>query len=492
MNHWLILPILIPAVTAPLLMITARFDMLLSRVFCVGANVAQVIVALILVQALSVSGPDTYDLGGWVAPYGIELTADLWTAMFLLLAAVLGVVVSIAAMDGEDERGRYFHALFLFQMMGINGAFLTGDLFNLFVFFEVMLLASYGLMVHGGGTGRLRAGVQFVVINLVGSTLFLIGVSLVYGACGSLNLQDVAARAAAIPLGNQNAMLTGIALMIGVFAVKSAVVPFHVWLPATYREGPPIVTALFSVTSKVGVYAILRLGLALEMWDVESPFHVIAWWMMPLALATSIIGGLGALGSKRLGEMAGYAVIASMGTILIGVAVATREALVAAHYYLLHSTLAGAGLFLIVALVQENRGQARDAIRPAAWKRRSGLIGSGYFCAAVAMVGLPPLSGFIGKILLLSSLSDSPWWLWSWSVVLGTSLLMLVGMTRSGIIVFWSSESTEASPRRGPRGVLTLVAVGCLAAILIAMTISAAAFLQFLDQAIGHLLKLAS
>ncbi len=489
MNHWLILPILIPAVTAPLLIVSARYDTPLSRVFCVAANVVIGLVAIVLVHMVSTAGPQSYALGGWPAPYGIVIYADSLTAMMLLLAAMIGLVVSIAVMDGEDENGRYFHAIFLFQMMGINGAFLTADLFNLFVFFEVMLLASYALMVHGGGANRLRAGLQFVVLNLVGSTLFLIGVGLLYGACGSLNLADVAERVRELPTGQHQAMLTGVALMIGVFALKAALVPFHLWLPGTYREAPPLVTALFAVTTKVGIYAMLRMGFALDFWEPGTLFYSIGQWMLPAALVTVVVGGIGVVGARRLGEMAGYTVVASMGTILIGVATATEGTLVAAHYYLIHSTLAAALLYFVVALVQVNRGPASDSIRLGTWQRRSGLIGSCYFIAAVAIVGLPPLSGFIGKLLVLKSVQLQPAMIWTWSVLLGASLLMLLGLTRAGIMVFWTGQTQEQEPMHRPRGVLTLVASGIVAASLVGMTVGAAPLMEYLEHVVEHMLR---
>lgn len=490
MNQWIIMPILIPAVAAALVILTARFDLVLARVFCIGANLMSVLVATILLVAIEAGQPETYALGGWDAPLGIVLVVDRLAALMLWLTAVVGSCVSVAAIDGEDDRGRYFHALLLLQMLGINGAFLTGDLFNLFVFFEVMLLASYGLMVHGGGPSRLRAGVQFVILNLVGSTIFLVAVGLVYGACGSLTLADIPGRLAAAPAGSQAISSSGIALMMGVFAVKAALVPFHVWLPATYAEAPPLVTALFAVTTKVGIFALLRVGLALDVWAEDGGIEVIRQGIIPVALVTVAVGAIGVWGARRLTELAGYAVLGSMGMILVGIGLETPAGLAAALYYVIHSTVAGATLFLIGWLVQENRGRWSDHLRAAEWPHRKGLIAASFFCAAVAMGGIPPLSGFIGKLLVLDASRSAGSVSWIWSAVLVASLFNLIGLARAGILLFWSGDRVEDSRDPAPvTGVLTLVIVGLLLAAIVGLTLGSGVALEYMNSLAAELMS---
>ena len=252
MNHWLILPILLPAVLGALLVVAARHDALLSRVFSVASCVLLLIVGLVLLGMASDGSIRVYALGDWVAPFGIVLVLDRLSALMLVLTALLGLGVLLYAVGGWDERGKHFHPLFQFQLMGLNGAFLTGDFFNLFVFFEILLIASYGLMVHGGGGLRVKAGVQYVVTNLVGSSLFLIAVGLIYSVTGTLNMADLALKVPQVPPADQALLQTGAVLLLLVFGVKAALVPLHFWLPGTYANAPGPVAALFAIMTKVG------------------------------------------------------------------------------------------------------------------------------------------------------------------------------------------------------------------------------------------------
>ncbi|MFN3984011.1 MAG: monovalent cation/H+ antiporter subunit D [Rhodocyclaceae bacterium] len=483
MNHWLILPVLVPALIAPLIALAMRYDIVLARVFSVASSVLLLILSLILLAMAGDGEILTYSLGNWASPFGIVLVLDRLSAMLLVLTAVLGLVVLLYSLNGWDKRGRHFHPIYQFQLMGINGAFLTGDFFNLFVFFEVLLIASYGLMVHGGGAARMRAGVQYVIVNLVGSSLFLIAVGLIYSVTGTLNMADLAARVAEVPAAEQALLRTGALLLLLVFAIKAALVPVHFWLPGTYAQAPAPVAALFAIMTKVGAYSIIRMY-TLAFGDAAGD---LAWlaapWLLPAALVTLVLGMVGVLAARSLGQLVSFAVIGSMGTLLAAVALFTPTAMAAALYYLLHSTLAAASLFLVVGLIAERRAAEGDTISVAPRFAQIGLLASLFFLGAIAMTGMPPLSGFVGKLLILEGARDLPQGPWIWTAILATSLLAIVGFARAGSTVFWKSGSLDGAlrvRRLMPAG-LPLVAVGMLLTGSVALTVFAGPVHAYLE-----------
>jgi multicomponent K+:H+ antiporter subunit D len=488
MNHWIILPILIPALIAPILLMGARNDIVLARVFSVAASVLLLAVAIGLLLLAADGSVHTYALGHWPAPFGIVLVLDRLAALMLLLTAALALVVLLFALNGTDTEGRHFHALYQFQLMGLNGAFLTGDFFNLFVFFEVLLIASYGLMVHGGGGARLKAGVQYVVINLAGSILFLLAVGMIYAATGTLNMADLARRVPQVVAADQALLQSGALLLLLVFAIKAALLPVHFWLPGTYANAPAPVAALFAIMTKVGAYAIIRLYTLAFGAEAGEAAWLAAPWLQPLALATIVVGVTGVLAARRLGQMAGFSVIASMGTLLTAIALFQPDALAAALYYLIHSTLAGAVLFLIADLVARRRPGEGDALSTAPVFRQMGLLAGGFFVAAITMTGMPPLSGFIGKLLILEAAWESPAVAWIWALILGGSLLSIVGFGRAGSTLFWKSTGEPGGfPAAGPNDTLGYVSIGLLLAGAISLTLFAGPATRYLDATAAQL-----
>ncbi|MBK1691185.1 monovalent cation/H+ antiporter subunit D [Ectothiorhodospira mobilis] len=491
MNHWIILPILLPALVAPMLVLAVRHDVALARVFSVASTVLLLGVAGGLLAMASGGEPQVYALGHWPPPFGIVLVLDRLSALMLLLTALLALWVLLFAIDGADARGRHFHALFQLQLMGVNGAFLTGDLFNLFVFFEVLLIASYGLMVHGGGAARLRAGVQYVAVNLVGSSLFLIAVGLIYGVTGTLNMADLAARVPMVPPGDQALLQTGALLLLLVFAVKAALVPVQFWLPGTYALAPAPVAALFAIMTKVGAYAILRVHGLIFGEGMGEAAHLIQDWLLPAALVTLATGMTGVLAARSLGQMVSFAVIGSMGTVMIPVALYTHQTLAAGLYYLVHSTLAAGALFLLVGLVAERRSGPGDRLVVAPAFAQSGLIAAFFFLAALAMAGLPPLSGFIGKLLILDAVREGEAAVWIWTGILVTSFLAIIGFARGGSTLFWKSTAQEGRLQAEPgadSGALSFVAVGGLLAGLLLWTALAGQVTPYLEATAHQLL----
>ncbi len=482
MNHWIIAPIVLPAIMAPILLMGARHDIVLARIFSIASTVALLGIALALTTMVSDGTILTYALGNWVAPFGIVLVADRLSVMMLVLTAALALAVLFFAIDGGDRDGRHFHALYQFQLMGINGAFLTGDFFNLFVFFEVLLIASYGLMVHGGGASRVKAGVQYVAINLVGSTLFLIAVGMIYSVAGTLNMADLAVKVPQIAAGDQALLQAGALLLLLVFCVKAALVPVHFWLPGTYANASAPVAALFAIMTKVGAYCVIRLYILAFGADAGAATWLAAPWLLPAALVTLSLGMLGVLAARRLGQLASFAVIGSMGLLLVGVALFTPVALSAALYYLLHSTLAGAVLFLIADLLARRRPGEDDALTVAPRFSQLSLLAGAFFVAAIAATGMPPLSGFIGKLLILDAALDSSQFALIWTLILGTSLIAIIGFGRAGSTLFWkSTEQAGSFPAAAENNALALVAIGLLLAGNVGLTLFAGPLTTYLD-----------
>ena len=474
MSHLIVAPVVIPAFLAPLIVLWMRFDLRTQRIFSVAGMVVLVALALALASSASVNPPEVYKLGNWEAPFGIVLVLDRLSALMLVLTSALGLVVVLYAIgSGWDKRGWHFHSLMQFQMMGLNGAFLTGDAFNLFVFFEVLLIASYGLMIHSGGQKRLKAGVQYVVYNLAGSTLFLFALGTIYSVTGTVSMADLAQKVAMMPADDTALLRVAAVLLLLVFAVKAALVPFQFWLPATYTNAPGPVAALFAIMTKVGVYAIIRIYTL--VFPAGGTIGTLAQdVLMPAAMVSLIIGMVGVLGARDLGRTVAYAVIGSVGTMMLAFSQFTQAATGAGLYYMVHSTLAAAALFLIVDLVKERRGAAGLAITPAPKTLTHGLLAALFFAGAIAMAGMPPLSGFLGKLMILDALRGE----WAiWAVILVTSLVAIVGFGRAGSTVFWKAYATEGETPEGPRDAsasgLAFTAAGALIAGLAALTVFA-------------------
>ncbi|UWR21592.1 monovalent cation/H+ antiporter subunit D [Sulfitobacter sp. S190] len=472
MTHWLIAPVVLPAMVAPFIILAARYHIGIQRVFSVVGVLVQIAIALGLALRTSDGTVLLYQLGDWAAPFGIVLVGDRLSTMLVLLTAVLSLFVLLYAIGSKwDERGRHFHVLFAFQIMGISGAFLTGDLFNLFVFFEVLLIASYGLMIHSGGNARLRAGVQYVLFNLLGSTLFLFALGAIYAETGTLNMADLAQRTQLIDPDASAGIRVAAVLLILVFAIKAAIVPLHFWLPSSYAEAPAPVAALFAIMTKVGGYAIIRVYTLVFPADLELTAGLHDVWLLPAALLSMAVGAVGVLAAKKLDRLVAFAVISSMGMVMIGVALFSEAGLAAALYYMIHSTLAAASLFLIVDLVRQSRGHVK--LKTAAPVAGAALTAGVFMAAAIAMTGLPPLSGFVGKLMILQAALDGPLPVWTWALILVSSLVSVVGFARAGSTIFWKAQSVEvdetAEPA-APPATLSYVAVGGLLALLLALT----------------------
>ncbi|HSJ81284.1 MAG TPA: monovalent cation/H+ antiporter subunit D [Thiobacillus sp.] len=435
------------------------------------AALALIPLAIALVQTAGDGTQLVYQLGNWAAPYGIVLVVDRLAAWLLLTTALLAVFALLYAIRGSDTQGRHFHVLFQLQLFGLNGAFLTGDLFNLFVFFEILLLASYGLLLHGGGRRRVKAGLHFVVINLVGSTLFLFAVGTLYGVTGTLNMADLAVKLAATPPDNLALVQSAGLLLFAVFALKAALLPLYLWLPAAYAHTSAPVAALFAIMTKVGAYSILRVY-TLMFGDAAGPVaNLLDPWLAPLALATLTLGMLGVVASTTLRQQAAYLVVASIGSLLLAFGLGSTDAIAAGLYYLPHSTFAAAALFLLADSIGRARGEFADRFESGPEMPGARVLGGLFFVAAVASAGLPPLSGFLGKFMLLKAALDSPLMPWVWSIVLITGLLSMIALARSGSLLFYRTHSPHDAASLTPPSMAALAPVGGLLLLVAGLVI---------------------
>ena len=473
MSHWIVAPVLVPLLTAALLILlrgtAPRVQALVSGLGLAGLGVS------IALLAGEVAAADVlaYLLGDWRAPFGIALAADRLTVIMLSLAGVVAAACYLGGMGEISEQGPYWHALLHLQLMGLNGAFLTADLFNLFVFFEVLLIASYGLLLHGRRPDRVRAATHYVVVNLVGSALFLVAAALLYGAVGTLNYADLAVKIASADPPTRTLVASAGLLLVVVFGVKAALLPLHFWLPGTYAAAAAPVAALFAVMTKVGIYSVLRVHGLLFGPDAGELAGLASPWLATAGLLTLAVAALGMLAATTLRRAGAWAVIASAGLLLAMAGLVAPAALGGSLYYLVQSTVATALLFLVAEIVARQRGPIGDAICEGPRLPRAGFVGTLFLLAAIGVAGLPPLAGFIGKSLILQSLIGLPSQALAWTIILVTSLATIIALARATSRMFWKCAASDvAGEAREPGGPL-LAAAGLLVTVLVALSVAA-------------------
>jgi multicomponent K+:H+ antiporter subunit D len=429
------------------------------------------------------------------------LVADRLSAMMLALNSVLGLAVLLFSLARWDRAGPRFHALFMLLLMGVNGAFLTGDLFNLFVFFEVLLAASYGLLLHGSGNARVRAGLHYIAFNLAASSLFLLGVSLVYGVTGSLNMADIAARVATVAPESRSLLEAGLALLGIAFVAKAAMWPVGFWLPTAYSVASAPAAALFAIMSKVGVYVLLRLSALLGANGLAGFGHE---WLFYGGLATIAFGTVGMLASQELPRMVAFAVLVSSGTLLAMLSYDSPAVTAGAIYYLVVSTLTISTLFLLSELMERGRSPEADIVAVTleafgdedeleheqevgiAIPGTMAILSVSFACCTLLLAGMPPLSGFLAKFMMMVAVvqgdggqagGTSPA---SWVVVgllIVSGLATMIALLRAGINRFW--VPTGAAPPR-----VRVIEIGPVALFLglcVALTVLAAPAMSYLD-----------
>ena len=475
-----------------------------NAVLNVASTFALVAISIALLRTADAAASgvtSVYNLGDWPAPFAIVLVVDRLAALMLLVTSLLAAAAVVFSLARWHRVGVLFHPLFQFLLMGINGAFLTGDLFNLFVFFEVLLAASYGLALHGSGSTRVMAGLHYIVVNLVASLLFLIGVSLIYGVAGTLNMADLTVRISAIRAEDRALLESGAGILAIAFLVKAGMWPLCFWLPGTYSAAPPPVASIFAILTKVGAYIVLRLWLLLFGENAGASAQFGGDWLLLGGMATVAFGSIGCLASQDLARLAAFSVLVSSGTILAATGMGQVGVTGAALFYLVSSTLGLGAFFLLIELVERGREPGADVLAVTrelygeedelaqsdevgiAIPATMGVLGLAFVGCAVLLSGLPPLSGFIGKFALLTAALNTPAgeasiarWLLLLVLIL-SGLATLVAMTRAGIRAFWA-----APDRTVPRVRLIEIAPVAVLLLLCAIqTIEAGPIMRFMQ-----------
>ncbi|RRD59075.1 monovalent cation/H+ antiporter subunit D [Comamonadaceae bacterium OH2545_COT-014] len=526
MPHLVMAPVLLPLGTAALMLLLGDTRRPLKALVNVLSCLLGLAVSMTLVYWVQhVDGPQAvgvYLPGNWPVPYGIVLVVDRLSAMMLLLASVLGLAAVLYASARWHKAGVHFHPLFQLQLMGLAGAFLTGDLFNLFVFFEIMLTASYGLLLHGSGWPRVRAGLHYIAVNLMASTLFLVGIAMLYGVTGTLNLADMAVMVPAIADEDRGLLHAGAAIMALAFLVKAAAWPLNFWLPAAYASAAAPVSALFAIMTKLGVYAVLRLWTLLFPQDAGVSALFGGPQLVWVGLATLAFGAVGILATQHLGRMAAFAVILSSGTLLAALGFGQPQVTGAALYYAFSSTLAVSALFLVIELVERaresdervpviseteadeafafpvelvpsrdvNLDDDEEALIGRAIPAAMAFLGLSFIMCTLLIAGLPPLSGFVGKFAMLTALLNPgglggaegavpvPVWVMLALLVSG-GLMATIALSRAGVRHFWAPQGRPAPRLR----VIECAPVAALLLLAAAMVWQAQPVLRFTQEA---------
>ena len=494
--HLPIVPIVLPLAAGALMLLLDERRERLKAAISLAALLLLLAAALALLRLADRPLAPVYALGSWPAPFGIVLVVDRLAAAMVLLAGTLGLAATVFSLARWQRAGPRFHALLQFLLMGLNGAFLTGDLFNLFVFFELLLAASYGLALHGSGTARVRSGLHYIVINLAASLLFLIGVSLIYGVTGTLNLAHLAQRIPLVAAEDRVLVESGAAVLAIAFLVKSGMWPLGFWLPTTYAAASPPAAALFAILTKVGFYAVLRLWLLLFGGGVGGELLYLG------GMATLAFGAIGMLASPDLGRLAGHSLLVSSGTLLAAISRGDGAVTAAALFYLMASTLGIAAFFLLIERVQRAREPGAEILAVTAEAFGLGdadaepeeqpgsvipatmaLLGLSFLCCALLVAGLPPLPGFVAKFALLAAvLGPQPVSAPAWTLIALltiSGLAAVVAMGRAGVHIFWASEE-----RTTPRvRVIEIAPVAALLALCFALTVAAGPVMRYLQDA---------
>ncbi len=503
-EHLIIAPILLPLATAALMLaIDERRRMLKGGIGIVSACASLTVALALLAQADAQpggpGGASTYLIGNWPAPFGIVLAVDRLSALMLALTGIVVLAGLVFSVSRWHSAGSHFHSLAQFLLAGLNGVFLTGDLFNLFVFFEVLLAASYGLVLHGSGTLRVKAGLHYIAVNLTASSLFLIGVSLIYGATGTLNMADLATRIPSLADSERMLLEAGAAVLGIAFLVKAGMWPLCFWLPGTYAVVAPPVAAMFSIMTKVGIYVILRLWLLLFGAEAGSSAYFGQEWLMIGGIATVGFGIIGLLASQDLARLAAFNVLVSSGILLAVIAAGSAAVTGGALFYLVSSTLAISAFFLLIELIERGRiagadllavtaeayGEDDQEVEPVgiAIPATMAILGVGFAACVLLLAGLPPLTGFVAKFLMLHAMlgaggEGAGATAWTLLILLLLSgLAVTIALMRAGIRVFWVPvESTVPTVR-----FLEMVPIVALLVLCVGLTVKAEPVARFMQ-----------
>lgn len=457
MNNLIILPLVIPLLTG-IILIFFNKNIKLQKWISAIASFAGIVISCIVVQTVHVNGVQTLELGNWTPPYGIVLVADMYASLLVLTTSIIAFTSLLFAFSSvsADREKFYFYPGVQFLILGVSGAFFTGDIFNLFVFFEVMLMSSYMLIVLGSTKTQLRESMKYILVNVISSALFVIAVAYLYAVTGTLNMADLSVRIAEM---GQTGLLTVIAiLLLVVFGLKGALFPLYFWLPGSYQAPPAIVSALFgALLTKVGIYSITRVYTLIFYHDPSFTHQILAW----LSAFTIIFGVIGAIAYWDIKKIIIYNIITAVGVILFGIAANTPAAIEGSVYYLVHDMIIKGALFFLVGAIITVTGTSN-------LRKFSGMIASHpilgwmFFVAALSLAGIPPLSGFVGKLKIIQGGFEAGEYTISFIVIL-SSLLVLYSVMKIFIHGFWGEPKKELATNGGSTKGLLLPIVILLA-----------------------------
>ncbi len=501
LQHIVVLPIVIPMLAGIAMLFLSEARRGLRITLALGSVTAQLAIGCVLLFLTSDSaafiwqdGVGVYAIANWMAPFGIVLVVDRLAAVMVTLGGIVSLTTMVYSISRWDRPGQPFHSLFQLLTMGLNGAFLTGDLFNLFVFFEVLLAASYGLVLRGGGPLRVKAGMHYIVVNLAASVLFLIGVALIYGVAGTLNMADLAGRAGALGAEDRALFDAGAAVLGVAFLIKSASWPLNFWLPGAYSLASAPVAAAFAMLTKVGLYAVLRVGTIL---DADESLGAALFY---LGLATLVTGSIAMLGAKHLARLVAYSVLASMGILLAALGLQHDSLTAPVMYYMIVSVLTSAAFFMLTGMTDRTRitdppTEASDdddtsesqpiymgyGIKaPSVYRdddeevgipipSTMAFLGLMFVCCVLLVAGLPPLPGFVGKFAVLSTavraatgIGGPAVWLLC-AAVLASGLTAVIALSRVGMRLFWGAARVTPRLRVLEAAPVAVLVLACMA-----------------------------
>ncbi len=515
LQHLVVLPVVVPLLAGAVMLFLAEARRPMRVTLALTSVLVQLAVGLGLLYLTSDAAPyiwqegvGVYAIGHWPAPFGIVLVVDRLSAVMVTLVAIVALATLVYSVARWDRPGQPFHSLFQLLTMGMNGAFLTGDLFNLFVFFEISLAASYGLILRGGGAERVKAGLHYIAVNLAASFLFLIGVALIYGIAGTLNMADLAGRAAALAPADRALFDAGAAILGVAFLAKAGSWPLNFWLPGAYSIAIAPVAATFAMMTKVGLYAVLRVGTLL------GEDERLGAALFYLGLATLISGTIAMLAAKHLARLVSYSVLVSMGILLAALGLQLEALTAPVMFYMIVSVLTTSAFFMLTGMTDRTRitdppvaeEDQETSTRPIyvaygikepsvyggdeevgiAIPAAMAFLGLMFVCCVLLVTGLPPLPGFLAKFALLSTalrsaaavgVSPAIWTLCA--AVLLSGLAGVIALSRIGMRLFWS-VAARATPR-----LRVLEAAPIVALVLLCLQLSVAAdpVARYLDSA---------
>lgn len=442
MNYAVALPIFIPLLAGALSVLCWR-SVRWQRGIAVAGSFALLVASIVLLQTTRAEGFVVMQMGGWAAPFGITLVADLLSAIMVVLAGIIALAIAVYSLASTPERHERFgyYPLMHLLLAGVCGAFVTGDIFNLFVWFEVMLLASFALLTLGGERAQMEGAIKYVTLNLFSSAIFLSAVGLLYGTVGTLNMADIGQKLAQV---EHTGMVNVLAMMFLVcFGIKAAAFPLFFWLPASYHTPLVAVSALFAaLLTKVGVYALYRVFTLMFTGDMAYT-HTLLLWM---AGATMLTGVLGAAAQFEFRRILSFHIISQIGYMLLGLALFTPLAIVGGVFYIMHHIIVKANLFLVSGLVYRLTGSYDLKALGGVYKYRPG-IAVLFLIPALSLAGVPPLSGFFAKFILVrAGLEMQAWTITAIALLVG--LLTLYSMIKIWAEVFWKAPPEQLNTAR--------------------------------------------